>query len=82
MSSSGSTLFSARTVLIFGEIEARQIIAMRQRLNRIFAEATGQAIERIAKDTERNHWLNAEEARDYGLVGTIVRSAAELGSER
>jgi ATP-dependent Clp protease protease subunit len=61
------------------EIEARQILAMRRRLNAIFAEATGQTIEKITRDTERNHWMNAEEARDYGLVGTIVRSAAELG---
>jgi ATP-dependent Clp protease protease subunit len=60
------------------EIEARQILAMRQRLNRIFADATGQTLERIARDTERNHWMTAEEARDYGLLGTIVSSAAEF----
>jgi ATP-dependent Clp protease protease subunit len=62
------------------EIEARQILAMRQRLNRIFADATGQTLERIARDTERNHWMSAEEARDYGLLGTIVRSAADFVS--
>jgi ATP-dependent Clp protease, protease subunit len=61
------------------EIEARQILAMRRRLNGIFAEATGQTVEKITKDTERNHWMNAEEARDYGLVGKIVRSEADLG---
>jgi ATP-dependent Clp protease protease subunit len=60
------------------EIEARQILAMRQRLNTIFAEATGQTLERITRDTERNHWLNAREACDYGLVGSIVESAAEF----
>jgi ATP-dependent Clp protease, protease subunit len=60
------------------EIEARQILAMRRRLNAIFAEATGQTIEKITKDTERNHWMNADEARDYGLVGKIVSSADEL----
>lgn len=64
------------------EIEARQILAMRRRLNAIFAEATGQTLEKITKDTERNHWMNAEEARDYGLVGRLVRSAADLGPER
>jgi ATP-dependent Clp protease protease subunit len=64
------------------EIEARQILAMRRRLNAIFAEATGQTLEKITRDTERNHWLNAEEAREYGLVGTIVKSASELGPER
>lgn len=60
------------------EIEAQQIIAVRARLNRIFAEATGQALERIARDTERNHWLSAEEAVAYGLVGRVVSSASEL----
>lgn len=64
------------------EIEARQILAMRRRLNAIFAEATGQTLEKITKDTERNHWMNAEEARDYGLVGRIVQSAADLGPDR
>lgn len=60
------------------EIEARQIMAMRQRLNGIFAQATGQTSEKIARDTERNHWMNAEEARAYGLVGSIVETAAQL----
>jgi ATP-dependent Clp protease, protease subunit len=56
------------------EIEAQQILAVRARLNRIFAEATGQPLEKIARDTERNHWLSAEQAVEYGLVGRIVRS--------
>jgi ATP-dependent Clp protease, protease subunit len=60
------------------EIEARQILAMRSRLNSIFAEATGQPIDKIAKDTERNHWLTAEEAKAYGLVGRIVRDEREV----
>jgi ATP-dependent Clp protease protease subunit len=64
------------------EIEARQISYMRHRLNGIFAHATGQTIDRIARDTERNHWLNAEEARAYGLVGSVVESAAELALAR
>jgi ATP-dependent Clp protease protease subunit len=60
------------------EIEARQILAMRKRLNAIFAEATGQTLEKITRDTERNHWMNAEEAKAYGLVGSIVASSAEF----
>jgi ATP-dependent Clp protease protease subunit len=60
------------------EIEARQILAMRQRLNAIFAGATGQTLEKIARDTERNHWLNAREACEYGLVGSIVESAGDF----
>lgn len=63
------------------EIEARQIIAMRLRLNGIFAQATGQTLEKITHDTERNHWMTAKEARDYGLVGSIVESAAELATK-
>jgi ATP-dependent Clp protease, protease subunit len=56
------------------EIEAQQILAVRARLNRIFAEATGQPLEKIARDTERNHWLSAPQAVEYGLVGRIVQS--------
>ena len=57
------------------EIEALQILAVRARLSRIFAEATGQSLEKIARDTERNHWLSAQEAVSYGLVGRIVEDA-------
>ncbi|HVW29108.1 MAG TPA: ATP-dependent Clp protease proteolytic subunit [Polyangiaceae bacterium] len=60
------------------EIEAAQILAMRERLNRIFAAATGQAYEKIAKDTERNHWMSAQQAVDYGLVGRIVENHEQL----
>lgn len=62
------------------EIEAREILKMRERLNRIFARETGQTVERIADDTTRNFWLEAEAAREYGLVGKIISSAAELPS--
>jgi ATP-dependent Clp protease protease subunit len=54
------------------EIEANEILKMRERLNRIFAERTGQPLEQIEDDTRRNFWLDAEAARKYGLVGTIV----------
>jgi ATP-dependent Clp protease protease subunit len=60
------------------EIEARQVIAMRARLNAIFARATGQSVEKIANDTLRNHWLTLEEAIAYGLVGRGVQRASEL----
>jgi ATP-dependent Clp protease, protease subunit len=62
------------------EIEARQISLMRARLNRIFADATGQPYEKLLKDTDRNHWMTAEEARDYGLVSRIIRGASEVES--
>lgn len=60
------------------EIEASQVLSMRARLNRIFAEATGQPMEKIARETQRNHWMSAEAAAEYGLVGRIVSSAGEL----
>jgi ATP-dependent Clp protease protease subunit len=60
------------------EIEARQILAIRERLNHRFAEATGQPYERIVRDTERNYWMTATEARDYGLVARIVDRMSDL----
>lgn len=60
------------------EIEVEQILRMRDRLNRVFAAATGQPLERIVSDTSRNHWLSAVEAQEYGLVGRIVASIDEL----
>ena len=60
------------------DIEAREIIRMRQRLNQIFAEQTGQPIERIEQDTRRNFWLSAEEAIEYGLAGKVVRTIDEI----
>ncbi len=60
-------------------IEAREIIKMRERLNTIIARETGQPIERVAKDTDRNFWMSAEEAKDYGLVTHIVERAAAFG---
>jgi len=61
------------------EIEAREILRMRDRLNKIFARETGQSLERIEEDTHRNFWLDAESAVKYGIVGKIIEKAAELG---
>jgi ATP-dependent Clp protease, protease subunit len=60
-------------------IQAKEIIRMRRRLNEIFSIETGQPIERIEKDTDRDYWMSAADAKDYGLVGRIVKSAAEIG---
>ena len=60
------------------EIQAREIIKMRQRLNQIFADATGKTLEQIKKDTDRDFWMSAEEAVEYGLVGKIVRHRNEI----
>lgn len=60
------------------EIEVRQILAMRTRLNAIFARATGQTVQRIASDTRRNHWMTANEAIEYGLVDRVVEHVRDL----
>ncbi len=60
------------------QIEAEQIIRMRDRVNRMIAVETGQSVERIVKDTQRNFWMNAEEAVDYGIVSRIIKTTAEV----
>jgi len=60
------------------DIEAREIIKMRERLNQIFAAETGQPIERVRKDTDRNYWMSPQEAIDYGLAAKIITSIDEL----
>lgn len=60
------------------QIQAEQISQMRQRFNRIFAEATGQTPERIADDTKRDFWLSTSEALSYGLLGSVVHTQGEL----
>ncbi|MFN7055608.1 ATP-dependent Clp protease proteolytic subunit [Hyphomonas sp.] len=60
------------------EIQAREIIKMRERLNRIFADATGKSLDQIKKDTDRDFWMSAAEAMEYGLVGKIVSHRGEI----
>lgn len=60
------------------EIQAREIIKMRQRLNKIFAEATGQSLKKIEADTDRDFWMSADEAMSYGLVGKVINSQKEI----
>lgn len=56
------------------QIESKEILRMRKRVNKLIAKATGQTLEQIEKDTDRNFWLSAEEAKDYGIVGKIIES--------
>jgi ATP-dependent Clp protease, protease subunit len=60
------------------EVAAREIIKMKARLEKIFADATGQTAEKIAQDMDRDFWLTTEEALEYGLLGRVIRSQAEL----
>lgn len=59
-------------------IEAKEIIKMRERLNKITARETGQSLEKVIEDTDRNFWMSAEEARDYGLVTHIVNNISDM----
>ena len=55
-------------------IEAQEILKMRERLNKTFSVQTGQSVEKIEKDTDRNFWMSADEAKGYGLVGKVISS--------
>ena len=54
------------------EIAAEEILKTRRKMNQILADATGQPIEQIKKDTERDHYMSAQEAKDYGLIDDIL----------
>jgi len=54
------------------EIQAREILKVKDQMNRILAEHTGQSIEKVSKDTERDFYMNAEEAKNYGLIDEII----------
>lgn len=60
------------------EIEAREIIKMRERLNQTFADQTGQPIEKVRQDSDRNFWMGPKEAVDYGLAGKVIKSINDL----
>ena len=60
------------------EIHAREIVKTRERINRIIAEQTGQPIERVTEDTDRDYWMSAEESVEYGLVGKIINSIDDI----
>lgn len=59
-------------------IEAEEILKVRERLNKLIADETGQSVERVTKDSDRNFWTDAEGALEYGLIGKVISSASEL----
>jgi len=61
------------------EIHAKELERTRLHINELLAEATGQALEKIIKDTDRDFWMNAQEAMQYGLIGKVIMSRQELG---
>ena len=54
------------------EISAREILKTREQLNKILAERTGQPLEKVARDTERDYYLDALEAKEYGIVDQVI----------
>lgn len=61
------------------EIRARRILKMRDKLNHILAERTGQPLERIEKDTDRDYFMTAAEAKEYGLIDQVLESTPAQG---
>ena len=59
------------------EISAKHILAIKERLNKILAERTGQPYDVIAADTERDNWKTAQEAKEYGLIDAVITSHSE-----
>ena len=62
------------------EIQAKEILLMRERLNAIIAEHTGQTVDRIRADTDRDYWMSPDEAQEYGLVDTVQRPRKTLAT--
>ncbi len=57
---------------------AEQILKLRQRINELYAQETGQPIEKVSEDTDRDYWMSAEEAVEYGLISRVVNNLDEL----
>ncbi len=60
------------------EIHARELEKLRDKINRLIADQTGQKLDKVAKDTDRDYWMNAEEATQYGLLSRVIKQGAEL----
>ena len=60
------------------EIHALQLEKIKARINKVISQATGKSLEQVAKDTDRDYWLNAEEALEYGLISKTVTTREEL----
>jgi ATP-dependent Clp protease protease subunit len=58
------------------EIQAREILKTREQLNRIYSERTGQSVDKIAADMERDYWMSPIEAKDYGLIDQVLDKRA------
>ena len=64
------------------EIQAKEILIIRERLNQLMAEHTGQSLDVIERDTERDRFMNAEQSKEYGLIDEVVTSRSITGAEK
>jgi ATP-dependent Clp protease protease subunit len=60
------------------EITAEEILKLRDRANRLIASETGRPLDKVELDTDRDYWMSAEQARDYGLISRVVRTLREI----
>ncbi len=60
------------------EITAQEILKLREKANQLISAETGQTVDKVASDTNRDYWIGPEEARKYGLISKVVRSSDEL----
>ena len=60
------------------EIQAKEILLMREQLNQLLADHTGQSVERIAADTDRDYWMSPDQAAEYGLVDVVQRPRTDV----
>jgi ATP-dependent Clp protease protease subunit len=60
------------------EIQAAEIIKTKERLNQTFARETGQPIERVRRDAERDYWMDTKEAIEYGILGAVIKSIRNI----
>ncbi|RFU46385.1 ATP-dependent Clp endopeptidase proteolytic subunit ClpP [Paraburkholderia sp. DHOC27] len=64
------------------EIRAKEVLYLRHRLNAITAERTGRSIEQVAKDTDRDNFMSAEDAKEYGLIDDVLQTRETIGQQR
>jgi ATP-dependent Clp protease protease subunit len=60
-------------------IQAKQILRVRERIARVISEQTGQPLEKVLRDIDRDYWMNAAEAVDYGIVSRVIVQRSDLG---
>lgn len=59
-------------------IQAREIVKIRERINSLISKETGQSLDQVSKDTDRDYWMTATEAKSYGIVGSIITKASDI----